>query len=294
MAVFNGENFIQEQIDSLLGQTFRDFELIISDNASTDSTEELCRAIAASDHRVRYIRNDVNIGPVANHNRLVELATGEFFKWAAHDDVHAPDFLLRCVEALDERPDAVLAFSRRIRFGEGMEDEELPFEVDTTSDQPSKRFGSFLRRPWSTIPAIFGLFRRDALLKTHLYPHCLGGDHVLLAELSLQGPFYEVPEILFRDRQHQDRCSRRVSLKDRVAWWHPETVHPVAIFLRQFWAFPERALGYSRAISSAPITLPEKIRCYLSFPAWLSFHFRMRMRRLLRMTERSSRRTRTV
>ncbi|MBS0016773.1 MAG: glycosyltransferase family 2 protein, partial [Arthrospira sp. SH-MAG29] len=110
LPVYNGENFIQETLDCLLSQTFDDFELIICDNASTDRTEEICRDYAARDKRIRYYRHPENLGAAKNYNRTFELSTAEYFKWAAHDDLYAPEFLERCVEALDTHPSTVLCY----------------------------------------------------------------------------------------------------------------------------------------------------------------------------------------
>ena len=109
LPVYNGEGLLPEAIEALLGQSYKDFELIISDNASTDGTAEICRDYEAQDSRVRYVRQPSNVGVIANHNGLVAHARGEFFKWASHDDLYAGDYLQRCVDALDEHPEAVLA-----------------------------------------------------------------------------------------------------------------------------------------------------------------------------------------
>jgi len=87
MPVCNGEKFIHEALDALLAQTFTDFELNISDNASTDMTESICRAYAEKDSRIKYVRQTENIGPVANFQYVLDVATGEYFMWAAADDV---------------------------------------------------------------------------------------------------------------------------------------------------------------------------------------------------------------
>jgi len=108
LPVYNGQNYVSESLDSLLAQTYTDFELIISDNASTDSTEEICRDYAARDSRIRYVRQPVNIGAAPNHNYLVQAAHGRLFKWAAHDDLFAPKLVERCIEALDQ-PEVILA-----------------------------------------------------------------------------------------------------------------------------------------------------------------------------------------
>src|ERR1700722_18249656 len=111
LPVYNGESTIEEALDALLGQTYQDFELIVSDNASTDRTADICRRYAEQDSRIRYVRQAHNIGLVSNHIFLMEQARGELFKWASHDDLYARDLLARCVEALDEDPDVVLAHS---------------------------------------------------------------------------------------------------------------------------------------------------------------------------------------
>jgi glycosyltransferase involved in cell wall biosynthesis len=111
MPVFNGDRFIAETIDSILAQTFGDFELIISDNASTDGTEKICRQYADDDGRIRYVRNRENLGAAYNYNQTFHLSSGDYFKWACHDDLLRPEFLERCVEVLDRDPSAVLVYT---------------------------------------------------------------------------------------------------------------------------------------------------------------------------------------
>ncbi len=110
LPVYNGERFLSAAIDSLLRQTFEDFELIISDNASTDATGAICRGYADQDRRIRYLPTKENIGSAPNFNRVIELASAPYFSWAAHDDVRAPQYLERCVEVLDRDPSVILAY----------------------------------------------------------------------------------------------------------------------------------------------------------------------------------------
>src|SRR6267143_3848257 len=109
--VYNGERFLEETLDSILSQTFTDFELIISDNASTDSTGEISEAYVRRDSRIRYYRGEKNMGAGWNVRRVYELATGKYFKQAAVDDLLEPDFLRRCVEVLERDPDCVVAYA---------------------------------------------------------------------------------------------------------------------------------------------------------------------------------------
>src|SRR5690348_15099471 len=109
LPVFNGERYLRAAVESLLQQDFEDFELIISDNASNDKTQELCQEFASRDGRVRYSRAEVNQGAAWNFANVVQLARGAYFKWAAYDDICLPAFLKRCVEALDGAPSSVVA-----------------------------------------------------------------------------------------------------------------------------------------------------------------------------------------
>src|ERR1700689_1019951 len=109
LPVYNGERYLAESLDSLLGQSYENFELIISDNASTDATADICRRYGQQDSRIRYFRQPKNIGLSPNHNFVFEQSSSEFFKWAASDDLYARDLLKYCIEALDEYPDIALA-----------------------------------------------------------------------------------------------------------------------------------------------------------------------------------------
>src|SRR6516162_7514022 len=108
LPVYNGEKYIHLAVESLLQQDYTDFELIISDNASTDATQEICEELAAKDARIRYSRNATNVGASKNFNHVFEVSNGEFFTWAAHDDVHLPGFLRRCVDVLDQARSTVV------------------------------------------------------------------------------------------------------------------------------------------------------------------------------------------
>src|SRR5207249_10009521 len=110
--VYNGERYLGATLDSLLAQTFGDFELIICDNASTDGTEAIARAYAGRDARVRYVRQERNLGPPRNYNHAFELSRGEYFRWFPSDDLAAPQSVARCVEVLDREPSVVLAYPK--------------------------------------------------------------------------------------------------------------------------------------------------------------------------------------
>lgn len=203
MPVYNGARYITEAIESILAQTHRDFELIISDNASTDDTESICRAFAARDPRVKYRRNRQNVGLSGNNNLLVPLARGRLFKWAPCDDVLRPRYLEACAAALDADPSVVLAYPQT-DFVDGVGD---PLDLSDpgwhlVTDDPSERLLVAIQAD-QFMNAILGVIRTDALRRTRLLPRYAGGDYRLIAELSLLGKFVEVPERLFVRRIHK-------------------------------------------------------------------------------------------
>ena len=239
LPVYNGENYLAEAIESVLAQTYTDFELIISDNCSSDGTEEICRRFAAQDGRIRYVRAETNRGSIWNFNRALELARGEFFQWMAHDDLVAPTYVERCLEALGGNPDAVLAMPRagviddegalivgddaggaRMKTGEILTDEVFPQRWSClTSPRAECRYLGVLiysRRCYE----LFGVIRTAALRRV-LYRPFPNAEKVVLAELSLLGRFVQVPEVLFYSRWHSERFSNQPSVEARVKQWNP-------------------------------------------------------------------------
>ena len=118
LPVFNAEQYLEQSLASILSQTYGNFELIISDNASTDATEAICQRYVVRDARVRYHRNSRNHGPTFNFRQVVLLSSGEYFLWAAHDDMFAPEYVERCVAFLEQNPDVVLCYSKSIEIDE--------------------------------------------------------------------------------------------------------------------------------------------------------------------------------
>ncbi len=200
LPVYNGARYLARAIESLLAQDFDDFELILSDNASTDGTEAICRRYADSDRRVRYSRNPVNVGAAPNFNLAFSLSRSPYFAWAAYDDSWAPGFLRQCVAALDARPDAVIAHPWvRVEDFDGHAFAEQPGEfLDETADVV-ERFRACVHDHWAPL-AVYGLIRSSALQKTQMFKSFMGSDKVLLAELSLLGPFIQVPGVLWTYR----------------------------------------------------------------------------------------------
>ena len=227
LPVFDGERYLAKTIDSILGQSFTDLELIISDNASTDRTGEICEEYARRDGRVRYFRNARNLGAGPNYDSCFHRARGTYFKWAAHDDSLAPDYLAKAVAALDAAPDAVLC---TVGIQEiGPDDQKLRTYANSfpgvTSADPAERFAAVIHARHQC-EDFFGLYRRAALVGSGLHDNYSGSDRVLLAEMALRGPWVSVPDPLFLHREHEGRYTRAILLQDRrlAALWQDTTV----------------------------------------------------------------------
>ncbi len=222
--MYNGERFLPFALDSILEQTHTNLEVIIFDNASTDSTEAIARAYAAKDKRVSYFRNATNLGAARNYNLTVEHANGKYFKWSAHDDICKPTFVERCVELLEREPKVSLAYPKTSIIGDdGALRNTMEDGFDFRESQPHIRWRRFCEAPLDC-NAVFGVMRLDLLRKTP----CIGGyeasDRVLLGEFALMGEIAEIPERLFLRRYH-DRISTHAhaTKKSMAAWFDPKS-----------------------------------------------------------------------
>ncbi|HEY2457182.1 MAG TPA: glycosyltransferase family A protein [Candidatus Acidoferrum sp.] len=284
LPVYNGERFVGDAIQSTLNQTFTDFELIISDNASTDSTRKICEHFASKDSRVRYFRQPTNLGAKANFNRVFDYSHGEYFKWIACDDVCGPRYLELTVAALDQNPTAVLAHTksdminskgevvpheallRGVVFDEGIPVRVQPVDGARALDHalPHRRFQDILLHTFWCFE-IFALIRREAMLRTYPKRPYYGSDKVMLAELSLLGRFIEVPEVQFYRRAHYGN-STNLNNNNREGWSHGS---------KWVWKLPSQVPclnGYTAAALTFPLNFVDRIRClgvigrYLSRP----------------------------
>lgn len=268
LPVYNSSRFVAESIDAILGQTFEEFELIISDNASTDDTGDICRRYCKQDSRVRYFRQPKNVGLAPNHNFCVEQARGPLFKWAAGDDLYARDLLGKCVAALDEDPKLVLAHSWTAMIdGNSSLFQANAYLLNTSAERAPERFRSLLNVSGGDDDG--GVMRKDVLLRTAMKESYHHADRTIIAELALHGPFHQVPEYLYFRRDHPDRAERaHPSVRGRCANMDPRRanrwLNPVPRLLGEYvWAYP-------RMIQRAPLTPAERRECYRYLGEWMT------------------------
>lgn len=216
MPVYNGEPYISQTIESLLSQSFKDFELLITDNASTDETQRICEEFAASDSRVRYVRNEQNLGAAGNYNRGFELSRGEFLKWCAHDDLLSADYLEKTVAALDAHPEAIMAYgwTQMIDTDNNEIVDATPTILENMDSTDSVDRFMHTVKMGGSCGGIFGLFRKSALARSTLHRGYYQSDRALLSELALMGPFAYVEDCTFFNREHE---TRSMSLDDKAA-----------------------------------------------------------------------------
>lgn len=269
LPVYNGEEFLGAAIESILAQTLPDFEIIISDNASSDRTEAICQEYVSRDSRVSYHRASKNHGIVWNYNEVFRLSSHEFFMWFSHDDILAPTYLERCVEVLRKDPSVVLCFAN---WGEIDVTSQLlgcyKSRIVMDSAKAIERFRCAIRldhlcEPWC------GVTRSETMRKTALYGNFADYDRVMIAELGLHGRFVEIPETLFFRREHKDRSIYlHPSRFERTSWIDPELsntiVFPYFRELREFWV----------AVGRAALSWRERVACQWALLMWVKTYWR--------------------
>lgn len=224
LPVYNGSNFLAEAIEAILAQDFGDFELIISDNASTDDTAEICSRYASMDRRITNIRHPENLGAARNYNHVFQNSSAKYFKWAAHDDLIAPSFLSRCVAAFEEYagPCAIVYPQSEFIDASGQVVRADRNSMHTTSLSPAARVHRAVQS-MGLVTAVFGLFHRETLARTRLIGSFVASDYVLLLECALLGAVLHLDgEPLFQRRIHQ-KMSRQANQTDRdvLRWFDP-------------------------------------------------------------------------
>ncbi len=264
VAVYNGEKYLAQTLDSLAAQIYADFEVIISDNASTDSTPEICRRYVEADKRFHYHRNAVNLGVAPNYNRVFELSSGEYFKWADYDDVLHPEFLQRCVHVLDQNPDVALCYCKVNIIDEtgALHDIHDP-GPDTSSDRSYERFRNLIRFPELAIQSM-GLFRSSIVRQTPLHGSYPSSDEVFLAEIALRGRYYEIQDRILDVRLHPEQSTRGVQEVQRARVVFFDSSLRGKIVLPK-WRYLNGCLS---AINRAPLSAYGRLYCYGQMVRW--------------------------
>lgn len=266
MPVYNGERYVAEAIESILGQTYSDFEFVISDNCSTDGTEEICRSYAARDKRIVYSRTDKNRGAAHNYNRVFQLSRSPLFKFAPHDDLSASKLLEVCIAALEQASKkTVLCFPATIEIdADGTPRRKLEDNLSLCQAEPHERFRAFLRG-YHLSNCLLGVLRASAYSTTRLIGPYDSSDVVLLGELALRGQFLQLDEPLLMRRFHGAMSREANRDKAELARWFDPSTRRRRSF-RRLRMFRE----FMRAVDMTPMSTAERMRCRRELVyAWL-------------------------
>lgn len=220
MPIYNGEKYLAQALDSLLEQEYRNFELIVSNNASTDGTESICRQYATRDQRIRYYRNRENVGALANFGMVLNRAMGDYFMWSACDDLWMPGFISATLQQLERYPAAIVAMSAIKKVSEGhTESNVIRFSGRNDPNHMSQyqlAMSLAAGRPYHLY--VYGLYRTEFLRKSIQYFRPIaGGDRLFVCHAALVAPFRYVDEVLhvrqvrsdhIRDRYKKEQLGR--------------------------------------------------------------------------------------
>lgn len=227
LPVHNGDAYLREAIDSVLAQSFGDFELILSDNASTDGTQDICHDYAKADARVKVVRHPTNIGAAANYNYAFAVSDGEFFQWMAHDDVLGPEHLQYCLHIFETATDApALVYPNFAFIDQASALIERPARgVTTHAKTPAARFADVLDVV-SAMVEIYGLSHRATVARTRKIGGFVSSDFILVVEYALLGSIIRLdgePQFFRRLHLNSSRQANKTEA-DILKWFDPNAV----------------------------------------------------------------------
>jgi glycosyltransferase involved in cell wall biosynthesis len=265
-AVYNSnEKSLARSLDSVLSQTFKDFEVIVCDNSPDDKTRKLIEPYMQRDPRVRYYHNGVNLGAYPSFWRTFHIADGELFKWVADDDCLEPTYLQQCVDAMGADESIALCYTRsRIIHPDGsIKTEDTGDGIVAMQDHPAERFLAVLNHSWVAL-GFYGVFRASCLRRVHpVNDDCVRlADILLLAEISLMGRIEQIPRVLFTYTQKQKDWTDREKLN--AAQYDACFAHQA----HRGITFPNILFAHElmEAVRYSPLPLADKSRLYEIVP----------------------------
>lgn len=272
LPVYNAERYLPQTIDSLLAQDYPNFEVVITDNASTDRTADICRNYAGRNPQIRYYRHERNMGMYLNFNKAFELCRGDFFIWAGGHDYWDKNLLSSCVEEMLRFPDIVLCTPQYKHIDENGETISVTrTALDTRGRKASERFRAMLREPIFCF-AVYSLMRANALRKTHLFSEAFFSDRILWAELGLNGEFYFTDKAYIYMRMFSARDSHegRNEVDKVKRLIPPERVKSRSGIIMARFPFCQLNYRVLRALYASKIGLFDKLRLTFALPrAWI-------------------------
>lgn len=265
LPVFNGEDYLEATLDALLNQSYTNFELIISDNASTDRTRAICEAYALRDTRICYHRQANNQGAIWNFTFTFHQAKGDYFMWASAHDLWHDNFIEACKEILDLDSSVVLVYPFAYLINtDGETIAPMLHKLDTRGRKRALRTRIIIQ-DISSGNMFHGLFRRAVLQKCRLDIRSLGADLVILMEVGLHGSIAQIPQKLFYRREFRKKVTIKEQLESQL-----ERIDP----LKKRHKFVYWEMGKEYIISTLHARIPFWEKPYILLNVLFSFWYR--------------------
>ncbi len=260
----NEGRFVRQSIQSLQAQDYGNLEIIVSDNFSTDNTDAICRELGAGDERVKYERQETNIGATANFIRVLDRASGKYFMWASGHDLWAPDLVSKCVAALQAHPGAALAYASSTWID--ADGATLNKESGWYDTRGMDAIGRFFMTFWGNQHPVLGLIRTKYLRDLPKIHACAGSDQIILTELALRGDFIHVP-----DSSWSRRAQRGTEMhKERIRRYTSEEFGLTGSWLDRRLPLIRIPLEMMRAIYRSRLSILEKLAMWITLlPAFV-------------------------
>lgn len=256
----NEGRFVRQSLESLQAQDYDNVEIIISDNCSTDDTDAICRELGAGDERVKYERQESNIGAAANFIRVFDRARGKYFMWASGHDLWAPDLVSKCVAALEAHPGSALAYASSTWIA--ADGSVLDREAGWYDTRGMDTIGRFFMAFWGNLHPVLGLIRTEYLRDLPKIHACVGNDQIILAELALRGDFIHVPDSSWTRRQPRAAESQ----KERFRRYTSEEFGLAGTWLDRRLPLLRIPIEMYRAIYRSRLSILEKLVMWLALP----------------------------
>ncbi|MEM8608829.1 MAG: glycosyltransferase [Myxococcota bacterium] len=268
MPVYNGATHLRETLESILGQTYGDFRLLISDNGSTDATGDICTELASKDARVDYHRQPENLGVSGNFNYVFQPGDAPYFKWAAHDDPLDPRYLEACMERIEADPNLSIAHCPSLQIDGDGKLIGVYQDLGLSGERVSERFWRVL---WTiNIYEFYGIMRSDMVAKSMPIDVFFGAERNLLSDLLLQGDIAYVDEPLFLRRDHEEAVTRmHLDAKARGEFHRMQQEFAPKVDMGMIMTSISKTKEYAVSLLRYPMPLSERVSCFQSLAGWV-------------------------
>jgi glycosyltransferase involved in cell wall biosynthesis len=267
LPVYNGEQYLRATLDSILSQSFTDFKLIISDNASTDATETICSQYAEVDKRIEYYRQQENLGMAGNFNFVFQPGSSPYFKWAACDDLLKQGYLEGCIKLLDQEPLLATAHSPAIRIDGRGRHLGTYKDLGLSGNSVSERYWRVL---WTdNIYEVYGVMRADYIKKTKLVDTFFGAERNMLLEVLVQGNIAYLSKPLFARRDHEGTLTHmHQAAKEEGDFQTLIENHATRAKTNKLLSVIDKYKAYLHSIFRFPMPLSDRIACIGYLVEW--------------------------